>query len=1137
MFIADIFFSMQLHATKRTKHKTSKKKMLRGKVIVFTGPSCSGKGVQSEALAKEFGIPAVSTGQLLRDEVARDTPLGKAAADYMARGQLVPNEMIKTLLMDLFRRSATTAFAHGVILDGAIREQDNLILLERVLDEFGMRLLCVVHLEPDLPLLVRRMRARGRADDSQAVFERKYFIYREEFEKAFGMVRRRVPTIEPKSVDTDDAAVIHAEIMEEVEMLTMKTGTFVGDYTQERAGRFFRAALSNSAGTDFHRRVVFLATSSDAKHAEFRAILASYGVEVLRMHPQKCDVARMTPLLFACQLPHVTLLAVFEEHMTVVRPVDFDEDDATKHVLIEIASGNSATIVSRLSVVWPDGRVEMFVDKMRGFFDMARKTSAPVFGWDDVFVVGRCAGGNDMTFHEMISIYGIKVSPRARNICKWLKARLYYKQMRNFTSLPIALKRPVDFEVDVYAELRRIPALHGIKGVWSLVTHVVNSGVFFKSADQRRLGAIWCPALNGGIPLTPKDDAIHEWTYLMHDVFHFLVRDLIFTGVDTPLNRRVYVAWRLMSEAVTIVLADHLVVDALAHNPEFAGYDFSKRCIYPLFRDLGLPLDYDNPPQFFANLRAILHANFRYCLLGDRSGYEALLDRAGSSRDNLDRFVAKYAKVFVGDYEWTCANYDCMVAHADVIRDWHRQVAPLMNAQTVDGVAALATRAGATDIAEFVFNHVFEHHIRPAFDASLLDARPATLAKTFKNYMVGQMIVFAKYSFVSYSIWYAEKMAGMVRDMDRRMAADRAATEASVLAQIAEMRGVYEEYLGRLRADSFITEDDEHTFREICPFFDPHYITFKKEATQTVAEIAARVFEAKPVVFGPLVTHDYRGIMRTLIQAGGGIVDRDDELTFCAKPGVMLLADLDVGHPNNLATLLIAGCCVETVLELVSHKGEVARLELSRAEAMDKPFFRVFDASEREAFVDIRRQKALLRDLYRVRKEDWATHGEVYNISNSGLKAGVVALSLSLSDWNKFFIARADVSRNGVDVRTVARLCHGVLAARYPTYFRGWLDYTQASYGERYAADTRVCPSIDGRETRIAPAALRLFETLGIDVAQHPFIVLAEFRGRLPHLSFTTKRDPTFVPRIAGDMGNRSIVRAYQGGSYAGVYE
>ena len=80
--------------------------------------------------------------------------------------------------------------------------------------------------------------------------------------------------------------------------------------------------------------------------------------------------------------------------------------------------------------------------------------------------------------------------------------------------------------------------------------------------------------MNAGLPLIAKKDPIHELTFMFHDFGHFLMKDLIFTGIDSPLHRQVYIASRMISEAATIMLADGVFVDTLQRSS--LDYDFSE---------------------------------------------------------------------------------------------------------------------------------------------------------------------------------------------------------------------------------------------------------------------------------------------------------------------------------------------------------------------------------------------------------------------------------------------------------------------------------------------------------------------------------------------------------------------------------
>lgn len=99
-------------------------------------------------------------------------------------------------------------------------------------------------------------------------------------------------------------------------------------------------------------------------------------------------------------------------------------------------------------------------------------------------------------------------------------------------------------------------------GLGNLLSHVTGDGAFFRSDDSRRSGNYFCPPISG-IPRHQKPDPFWETTYQLHDFFHQAVADQMFTGIDSPAHRYVYVAARLMSEGLTIVLADMLFVETI----------------------------------------------------------------------------------------------------------------------------------------------------------------------------------------------------------------------------------------------------------------------------------------------------------------------------------------------------------------------------------------------------------------------------------------------------------------------------------------------------------------------------------------------------------------------------------------------
>lgn len=135
--------------------------------IVLLGAPGAGKGTQAEMLAEQLGIPHIATGDLFREALRGDTPLGRQAKEYIDRGELVPDEV--TIAMVRERLSAGDT-VHGAILDGFPRTVEQAEALDQILAERGRKVDLVVFIRVRPEVLLQRLSGRWICRDCQGVY-------------------------------------------------------------------------------------------------------------------------------------------------------------------------------------------------------------------------------------------------------------------------------------------------------------------------------------------------------------------------------------------------------------------------------------------------------------------------------------------------------------------------------------------------------------------------------------------------------------------------------------------------------------------------------------------------------------------------------------------------------------------------------------------------------------------------------------------------------------------------------------------------------------------------------------------------------------------------------------------------------
>lgn len=151
--------------------------------IILLGPPGAGKGTQAVRIAERLGIPAISTGEIFRENIAEGTELGKRAQAFMDRGEFVPDSVTNPMVK---ARLAAPDAKGGFLLDGYPRTLDQAHVLRDILADLGTPLDMVLEIEVDEDEVVSRMLRRAqeqhRTDDTEPVMRHRLEVYHDQTE-------------------------------------------------------------------------------------------------------------------------------------------------------------------------------------------------------------------------------------------------------------------------------------------------------------------------------------------------------------------------------------------------------------------------------------------------------------------------------------------------------------------------------------------------------------------------------------------------------------------------------------------------------------------------------------------------------------------------------------------------------------------------------------------------------------------------------------------------------------------------------------------------------------------------------------------------------------------------------------------
>lgn len=147
-------------------------------IVIFGAPG-SGKGTQSEKMIEKYGLGHISTGDVLRDQIKRGTELGKTAKGYIDNGQLIPDDLMVSILADVYDSFGKEH--KGVIFDGFPRTIPQAQALKDMLAKRGHKVAAMIELDvPEDELmkrLIKRGQESGRSDDNEETIKKRLTVY------------------------------------------------------------------------------------------------------------------------------------------------------------------------------------------------------------------------------------------------------------------------------------------------------------------------------------------------------------------------------------------------------------------------------------------------------------------------------------------------------------------------------------------------------------------------------------------------------------------------------------------------------------------------------------------------------------------------------------------------------------------------------------------------------------------------------------------------------------------------------------------------------------------------------------------------------------------------------------------------
>lgn len=339
-------------------------------------------------------------------------------------------------------------------------------------------------------------------------------------------------------------------------------------------------------------------------------------------------------------------------------------------------------------------------------------------------------------------------------------------------------------------------------------------GLFLKAGNFPNQRAYWNSTTNGGLPIFKKADPIHEGTFMLHDLFHFIPVDPLLGDTEGDSSTKAaYIAHRMLSEASTLVLADMVAVaDATLKDK---GYDTDKRKIFPVYESIkeaqgGRP-----------STEKLLAANAHFCFTGDTEGFKAL----GASDESLSEYREKYETIFRDDFLWNLQNFDAMTeeyAANPRMQEYYRWIKANTTLPTLDDYShSVITQVGEVDVPRLLslFRADFAkalHYQKPIDDINRIKL-------AYQKYFAGQRIVFARFG----NIVLPDTLQLTFDESFTALSVSDSLNDMQVYA--SRMNEIVDNYTDTLSKKDILLPHEAATYRFAAPLYPVKFVNYERK--------------------------------------------------------------------------------------------------------------------------------------------------------------------------------------------------------------------------------------------------------------------------------------------------------------------